>query len=172
MAFKNFRAEKREAGKKTGTQTPVSVATPAPAQPTPPTATFIDGSTQIEGTVRCKETLRIDGQLSGELECEKTVLVRQGAKVTANIAAETVQVSGEVKGNISARRKITLDRTARVNGDLATPGIVIEEGAKLKGRIVIGSETKSSEESRSEATPDANPIPEQDIDEVPVSLLA
>ena len=45
-----------------------------------------------------------------------------------------------VEGDIAARRKITLERTAVVIGDLTTPGIVIEEGAKLKGRIVIGSD--------------------------------
>ena len=45
-----------------------------------------------------------------------------------------------VKGDIVARRKITLQKTARVTGDLRTPGIVIEEGAKLEGRIVIGAD--------------------------------
>jgi cytoskeletal protein CcmA (bactofilin family) len=54
--------------------------------------------------------------------------------------ADEVQISGVVEGDITARRKITLEKTAVVKGDLNTPGIVIEEGAKLKGRIVIGSE--------------------------------
>jgi cytoskeletal protein CcmA (bactofilin family) len=43
-----------------------------------------------------------------------------------------------VKGDITARRKITLESTARVTGDLTTPGIVIQEGARLEGRIMIG----------------------------------
>jgi hypothetical protein len=32
-----------------------------------------------------------------------------------------------------------------VVGDLTTPGIVIEEGAKLKGRIVIGSDAETED---------------------------
>ena len=52
-------------------------------------------------------------------------------------------MSGEVRGDITARRKITLQKTARVKGNLCTPGIVIEEGARLRGRIVIGSEEES-----------------------------
>ena len=75
-----------------------------------------------------------------EVECEKTVLVGEGARVLASIAADEVQIAGLVEGDITARRKITLQRTAVVSGDLTTPGIVIEEGAKLKGRILIGSD--------------------------------
>ena len=103
-------------------------------------ATSIDATTIITGKIRCKETLRIDGVLKGEVHCERTVIIGEQAKVDADIEADSVIVFGEVKGNVSAKRKITLEQTARMTGDLATPGIVIEEGAKLKGRIVIGAE--------------------------------
>ena len=49
-------------------------------------------------------------------------------------------IAGDVKGDIEAKRKVTLESSGRVTGDLSTPGIVIEEGAKLEGRIVIGGE--------------------------------
>jgi cytoskeletal protein CcmA (bactofilin family) len=35
-----------------------------------------------------------------------------------------------------------------VIGDLSTPGIVIEEGAKLEGRIVIGEEETSTAQGK------------------------
>jgi hypothetical protein len=65
----------------------------------------------------CRETLRIDGRLEGEVHCEKSVIIGEGATVRAAIEADEVAISGEVKGDISARRKITLDRTARVIGE-------------------------------------------------------
>jgi len=102
-------------------------------------STSVDAATEFEGSLRCKETLRIDGCIKGEVECEKAVLVGEGARVHANIAADEVRAAGTIKGDIKARRKITLEKTAVVTGDLTTPGIVIEEGAKVKGRIVIGS---------------------------------
>lgn len=113
-------------------------------------STSIDASSELEGRLRCKETLRIDGRIQGEVECEKAVLVGQGARVRASISADEVQVSGRVEGDIVARRKITLERTAVVVGDLSTPGIVIEEGAKLKGRIVIGSDADVALEAECE----------------------
>ena len=103
-------------------------------------ATSVDANTRVTGKIICKETLRIDGRVKGEVRCDKMVIIGEQAKVDATIDADSIIIFGEVKGDVNARRKITLERTARMTGDLATPGIVIEEGAKLKGRIVIGGD--------------------------------
>jgi cytoskeletal protein CcmA (bactofilin family) len=124
---------------------------PAPRSVAP--STSIDSTTELEGRLRCSETLRIDGRIVGEIECDKVVIIGQGGRVHAGIEADEVHVSGIVEGDITARRKVTLERTAVVVGDLTTPGIVIEEGAKLKGRILIGSDAEAEDivaESKSE----------------------
>jgi cytoskeletal protein CcmA (bactofilin family) len=133
-----------------GESTP-KVAIPAPRTVAPTTS--IDATTQLSGKLRCEDTIRIDGRVKGEIRCEKTVFVGEAASVEATIQADAVAISGEVKGDISAVRKITLESTARVTGDLATPGIVIEEGAKLEGRIVIGAEQPSAAQKKSETRP-------------------
>ena len=120
--------------------------------------TSIDATTQLTGKIHCKETIRIDGRLKGEVRCDKSVIIGEEGKLDATIEADEVVVSGTVKGNIAAKRKITLKETARVTGDLATPGIVIEEGAKLEGRIVIGAEAVEAQPAKraqrnTEATP-------------------
>ncbi len=114
-------------------------------------ATYIDASSELDGKLRCKETIRIDGGMKGELHCEETVIISQGAKVKANINADAAVIGGEVRGDIIARRKITLEKTANVTGDLCTPGIVIQEGAKLKGRIVIAPDEESTEKTETPA---------------------
>jgi cytoskeletal protein CcmA (bactofilin family) len=144
MALKGFMAN-WERGIGTAEEAPRPVLAASPASPAPRTvapSTSVDASSELEGRLRCKQTIRIDGCIKGEVECEKMVLVGEGARVFASIAADEVQIAGIVEGDIAARRKITLQRTAVVIGDLSTPGIVIEEGAKLKGRIVIGSDAE------------------------------
>jgi cytoskeletal protein CcmA (bactofilin family) len=126
-------------------------ATSNPAAPITRTvapATSIDADTQVSGKIRCKATIRIDGNVKGEVRCDKTVIVGEGATVEAAIQADAILISGEVKGNIVAKRKITLNRTARMTGDLSTPGIVIEEGAKLEGKIVIGADAPSAQKKQ------------------------
>jgi cytoskeletal protein CcmA (bactofilin family) len=139
MALKGFKAA-WERGLEAAQETPKPLSAASPAPRTVAPASSVDAGSELEGRLRCKQTLRIDGCIKGEVECEKTVLVGEGARVLASIAADEVQIAGLVEGDITARRKITLQRTAVVSGDLTTPGIVIEEGAKLKGRILIGSD--------------------------------
>jgi cytoskeletal protein CcmA (bactofilin family) len=134
---------------------PVPVTAPAPRTVSP--STSVDASSELEGRLRCKQTLRIDGSIKGEIDCERTVIVGECAKVHATIDAEEVQIAGAVEGDITARRKITLERTAVVVGNLTTPGIVIEEGAKLKGRIVIGSDAAPAIEAAKAQAPKKAP---------------
>ena len=120
-------------------------------------STCIDASTEVNGKIKCVDTIRIEGRVKGEVRCEQNVIVAESAIIQAMIEAESVVISGDVKGDITARRKITLGKAARVTGDLRTPGIVIEEGAKLEGRIVIGPDempaTRKAAPSRSTETP-------------------
>ena len=148
MALKDFMA-RAERGVEAVEAMPRPVL--PPGQPAPRTvspSTSVDASSELEGKLRCKQTLRIDGYVKGEVECERTVLVGEGARVFASIAADEVQIAGAVEGNIAARRNITLERTAIVKGDLTTPGIVIEEGAKVSGRIVIGSDAEAAVDAK------------------------
>lgn len=163
MALKDFMGGRGEQGSERPGEVTRSVPpTPPPAARAPRTvspATCIDGTSELKGTLRCRETLRIDGRIEGEIYCEKNVIVGESASIRAAIEAAEVSIAGEVKGDISASRKITLEPTARVVGDLCTPGIVIEEGAKLEGRIMIGAEEKAEAERTAKQEPRAQAQP-------------
>ena len=134
MAFKNIMARGEETGERSMEITPEpSVRHPQPAAP----PSCVGASCEFSGNIQSPETIRIDGRVKGEVHCEQTVIVGESASIQAVIHAASIVIAGEVKGDMSATGKITLQKTARVTGDLCTPGIVIEEGAKLEGRIVI-----------------------------------
>jgi len=122
----------------------------APAYRSTASPTAIDAGMQLVGSLTGNEDMRIDGRVEGEIRCEKTIYVGQRARIQATIHADAVVIAGEVKGDIEARRKVTLESSARVTGDLATPGIVIEEGAKLEGRIVISGKEPAQTQSQAE----------------------
>jgi cytoskeletal protein CcmA (bactofilin family) len=132
---------------------PPIVAAPKPAPASPPPQTLLGATTAISGQLRSGESLRIDGKLKGEIFCEQTLTIGESGSVQAAIEGDIVVIAGEVQGDITARRKITLERTARVTGDLCTPGIVIQEGAKLEGRIVIGGGPQVEAEEEAGAQP-------------------
>lgn len=96
----------------------------------------------IRGQVTSKESLHIDGELEGSLQMsEGRLTVSRNGKLGANVTAREIELMGVVRGNLEASSKITIRKGARLIGDLRAPGIVIEEGAYVKGKIeIINSE--------------------------------
>jgi len=101
--------------------------------------TYFDESAQFSGTLHLRQSVSIDGAIEGEIECDQTVRIGPSGRVSARIRAQSVVIEGELHGDIEARGEITLHKTARVFGDMTTEGIVVEKGAKVEGRITIGS---------------------------------
>ena len=154
MAFKNIMARGEEAAERSVEITPEPSV--RPHQPAAPPS-CVGASCEFSGKIQSPESIRIDGRVKGEVHCEQTVTVGESASVEAAIHAASIVISGEVKGDMSATNKITLQKTARVTGDLRTPGIVIEEGANLEGRIVIGPNEKSAAPKQPAARTAAQP---------------
>ena len=46
-------------------------------------------------------------------------------------------ISGTVHGNVIAQQKVVLHKTAHVHGDIEAPTLVVEEGAKVSGKITM-----------------------------------
>lgn len=88
----------------------------------------------FEGKLNFEGTVRIEGKFSGEIRTPDTLVIGEGADVSAEIFAGTVIVSGgTVSGNIRAKTVIELERNARVKASLETPALKIERGVVFAG---------------------------------------
>ena len=167
MALKDFVSKgiRPEGTSTAGPAPPIAGAAPTsgPLQRGSPPVALLDASFEFTGTIRCRESIRIDGRCEGELYCEASVIIGEPAVLRMSIEADSVAIAGEVNGNITARRKITLEPTARVNGNLCTPGIVIQEGAKLEGRIVIGSEEAPADSAKAQPAAEQRTAPAESV---------
>lgn len=136
MAISGFGRGKQGDGTSSGAGYTASSPTPSPSPSGGGGLTaFIDQGSQFEGKLSFKDTVRIDGEFSGEISSENTLIVGETGEITATIRSNIVVVSGSVTGNIYAGRQIVLHKTARVEGDLECPSIVIEEGALFNGQL-------------------------------------
>ncbi len=93
--------------------------------------TFIDQGARFEGTLRLRETARIDGEFKGSIESGAAVLIGESAGIEADIRAREVFVVGAVAGAIHASRQLVLRPTGRVTGEVETACLVVEKGAWL-----------------------------------------
>lgn len=84
--------------------------------------------------------VRIEGSFDGPVKLNGALIVAEGARVTSDeIHASAVSVAGTIKGNIVADR-VEILSTGRVYGDLMTRAFASEEGAFLRGQIVMQDE--------------------------------
>lgn len=89
----------------------------------------------IEGqaiTIRCKGTLRINGNIQADLHCVE-LLVGPQAMIAGSITAKQVAVSGHVNGAIFGD-SVVLHSTANVDGEIHARSLSIEQGASFDGR--------------------------------------
>jgi cytoskeletal protein CcmA (bactofilin family) len=106
---------------------------------------FIDQGSEFEGKLSFRDTVRIDGKFRGEIASENSLIVGESGDIDAEIHSKTVSISGTVHGNVIAQEKVVLHKTAQVHGDIEAPTLVVEEGAKVTGKITMpGSAGKGS----------------------------
>jgi cytoskeletal protein CcmA (bactofilin family) len=99
-------------------------------------STFIDAQADVEGTLKGKDA-QILGRFRGEVNVSGRLVLGEGARVDAKVAADAAEIAGEFKGEIKAR-VVTLAEKARVEGTVDAQLLVVREGAQLNGAVSAG----------------------------------
>ena len=68
--------------------------------------------------------------------------------ILADIQTENITIKGEMRGNMKATEKVEIHANARVVGDITAPRVVIEDGARFKGRIDMPPQASTSSHKR------------------------
>lgn len=114
--------------------------------------TIIGRTTIIQGTLVLIDSIRIDGQVVGNIETAPgskiTVAIGPTGHVRGDITAHRIMVAGKVAGHIFAAERVEFQKDSVVNGDVSYGSIAIEHGAKLSGLII---QNQAAEESASGA---------------------
>jgi len=79
--------------------------------------------------MRCRSSLRINGNIEANLHCME-LLVGEQAVIVGSISANKVAVSGRVNGAILGD-SVVLHSTARVEGDISSRSLSIEQALSL-----------------------------------------
>lgn len=110
----------------------------APVAPLTPVATndqtLVAREDRVDGTIRATKTIRVLGTVKGKLEAP-SVIIEEGAKVTADVTADDVIVSGEYSGNMVCRQRLEVRPSGRLSGRLETLKLMLHEGAQVDGEI-------------------------------------
>ena len=101
-------------------------------------STILGPDANFEGKLTVKQSMRVDGQIKGELSSSETVTIGSSGSVEGDISAKDVIVGGKVTGRLTVQGKTVLEKTSTLNGDLKTTRLVVEEGAVFNGNSDMG----------------------------------
>jgi cytoskeletal protein CcmA (bactofilin family) len=99
--------------------------------------TIVGAGARLEGNVVSAGSLRIDGQVKGQINADGDVTLAPQSQVEADIRAQNVSVAGRFKGNIAVKGKAHLARGGRVDGNITSKTLVIEEGGIFHGQSIM-----------------------------------
>ena len=116
---------------------------------------FLAEGTEVQGEIRFKDVLRVDGKITGKVISERELVVGESGQVEADVEVGTLSVSGKVTGNIHVKEKLEIHPTGRVVGEvtLEKPNLVIHEGGVFEGNIDMNAGKRK--DARDPAHPDA-----------------
>ena len=120
--------------------------------------TVIGENISIEGNIRGKEHLIVEGSMNGNIEMEKhNFTVGSKGRVEGEINAHNVKVSGQMIGNISTKGKVEITKEADFMGDIKAKSISVEDGAYFKGSIELDMEPHRKAAMAGKSTTISNP---------------
>lgn len=95
--------------------------------------TIIGKDTLFKGSIVLNGSIRIDGQVEGELTTAADVIVGETGNLKVQIKARNATIAGVVNGNMEVADKLELLATGKLYGDIKVGSLVIGEGAVFKG---------------------------------------
>jgi len=119
------------------------------------TDTLIGEGSVFEGKIKSKASLRIEGQLVGDIETEGDVTIGESGKAQSNIHARNVIIAGTVRGNVTARGTLTLTGTGQLYGNTSAGSLIISEGAVFQGTSKMESKKAAAANEPADASKDS-----------------
>ena len=113
------------------------------------TSAFLGKGSRVSGKLTFEGTVRIEGQVEGEITAQDALTIGEGAVVNAQITGTSVVVHGKVTGDITARKRLEIRAPGKVFGNISTPSLVIHEGVIFEGQCTMaGTEAGRADRDR------------------------
>jgi cytoskeletal protein CcmA (bactofilin family) len=145
LFVKDDKTQKSDEGLLSVPSSPSDLA-PSGSRNVPDVQAHLGKGSRVEGKLTFEGSVRIDGQVEGEISAQDTVLIGETAELTAQINANTVVVHGRVTGDITARKRVELRAPATLVGNISTPSLVINDGVVFEGHCAMGGASAARSE--------------------------
>ena len=114
------------------------------------TDTLVGEGSHFEGRIKSEASLRIEGMVTGDMECTGDVTVGERGIVKSNISARNIIIAGSVHGNIMSKGILKITATGKLYGNTTTASLMIDEGGLFQGTSKMEVKSTSGEKQENE----------------------
>lgn len=104
--------------------------------------TLVEG-TEVEGVMNTNHDLRIDGTVTGTVNCGGKLIIGPTGNVEGDISSQNAVIEGRVHGNITIHDVLDVRETASVSGEIKTSKLLVQNGATFTGNCDMGHKIKN-----------------------------
>jgi cytoskeletal protein CcmA (bactofilin family) len=104
--------------------------------------TIIGKGSEVEGSIKIRSGLRVDGKIKGSVSATDSIIVGKDGAIEGEVHAKNAIIGGYVNGKLVASGKVVLEADSRFEGELHTAKLVIDEGAVFEGQCSMAGEEK------------------------------
>ena len=111
---------------------------------------FLGKGSRVTGKLVFEGTVRLEGQVEGEITAQDTLVIGETAVIKARVTGTSVIVHGTVMGDVTARKRLEIQAPGKVYGNISVPSLVIHEGVVFEGHCTMsGADAQRVDPTRS-----------------------
>ncbi len=107
----------------------------------PQVINLIAKGTLITGNIQSDGDIRIDGELTGNIETKGRLVVGASGKIDGDIKCKSCEIAGSINGKLFISEILSLKASSAVSGDIVTGKLSIEPGAYFAGTCAMREES-------------------------------
>lgn len=96
---------------------------------------LIDRASHFNGVFRTAGNVVVEGNFEGEMQCEGTITVAEGATVSGTLTAGTISIAGQLSGEVRCHGQFEILETGQVSARVVSGAIIVREGAFYEGEM-------------------------------------
>lgn len=105
----------------------------------PPIKSLIAEGSRIAGNIFFGEGMRIDGEVSGDIQANagqpSLLVISETARIEGAVTADHIILNGTVRGPVHARQLLELQPKSRIEGDVHYAALEMHLGALITGQL-------------------------------------
>ena len=103
-------------------------------------SSIIGSDMVVEGDIKAKEAVRVEGSVTGDVETEGALIISSTGKVKGNVKGSNIIIGGSLEGDLTSGGRTEVASTGKVIGNIRTKSLVVDENAVFQGQCTMNNE--------------------------------